>query len=204
MKKIAFVVEGETEYIFISKLIKEIAGTYNINVIAEKLAGGGKKQPNRTILFALESSINPLAKYEVLIRVSGTDNRVDSDIEDFHRNLKDSNDEMEYSMIIGVRDLKGQKPDLTPNTLDDLPKMERLARVTINKCVLKDIIPTKIIIVVYEIETWFLAECTHFERIDNLITNSSIISNFGFNPCLDDVTLRPEPAIDLNTSSPFS
>jgi hypothetical protein len=26
MKKIAFIVEGETEYLFISKLLKEIAG----------------------------------------------------------------------------------------------------------------------------------------------------------------------------------
>lgn len=199
MKKIAFFVEGETEYYFVSKLLKEIAGAKNINIFADKLSGGGKKQPTRTATFTLESTTNPLAKYEALIRVSGTDNRVDTDIEDFHKDLQRTNSENEYSLIIGLRDLKGQKPDLSPTTLSDLPKMELAAKVIIRNCVLRHLIPTSIIIVVYEIEAWFLAECTHYEKIDATLTNPLIVSTMGFNPCIDDMTLRPEPAQDLHT-----
>lgn len=199
MKKIAFFVEGETEYYFISKLLKEIAGEKKINVIADKLTGGGKKQPIRSVSVSLESTVNPLAKYEALIRVSGTDNRVDTDIEDFHKDLQRTKSENEYSLIIGLRDLKGQKPDLSPTTLLDLPKMELAAKVIMRHCVLSHIIPTSIIIAVYEIEAWFLAECTHFERIDATLKNPPIVSVMGFNPCIDDMTLRPEPAKDLHS-----
>jgi hypothetical protein len=198
MKKIAFFVEGETEYYFISKLLKEIAGSKNINIIADKLTGGGKKQPIRSVSVSLESTTNPLAKYEALIRVSGTDNRVDTDIQDFHKDLQRTNSENEYSLIIGLRDLKGQKPDGSPTTLADLPKMERLSQVIISNCVLK-YLPTSIIIGVYEIEAWFLAECTHYEKIDVTLINPHIVSVMGFNPCIDDMTLRPEPAKDLHT-----
>lgn len=198
MKKIAFFVEGETEYFFISKLLKEIAGSKKINVFAEKLSGGGKKQPIRAAVLSLESTINPNAIYEARIYVSGTDNRVDTDIQEFHQNLQSTQSINEYSMVVGLRDLKGQKPDLSPNTLQDLPKMELLAKVAMRNCVLKDFIPSNIIIAVYEIEAWFLSECTHFERIDSVLTNELIVSNVGFNPCTDDMTLRFDPAQDLH------
>ncbi len=198
MKKIAFFVEGETEYLFISELLKKMAGTRKINVIAEKLSGGGKKQPTRIAFLSLESTLQPNATYEARIYVSGTDNRVDTDIQDFHQNLQTTHSITEYAMIVGLRDLKGQKPDLSPNTLSDLPKMELLAKVAIKNCVLKDFIASNIIIAVYEIEAWFLSEYTHFDRIDTILTPSFIASNIGFNPQTEDMSLRPEPAIDLH------
>lgn len=211
MKKIAFFVEGETEYIFISWLLKKIASSKGIDVsiVANKLEGGGRKKPIRVATLRLESTIIPHAKYEALIQVAGTDHRIspsledtniDTDIENFHKSLQSTNSENEYSLIIGLRDLKGEKPDSTPFTLADLPKMELLSKVTIRNCVLKDIIPTSIIIAVYEIEAWFLAECTHFQRVDSILTNTFVTSNMGFNPCIDDMTLRPEPAVDLHNA----
>ena len=49
-----------------------------------------------------------------------------------------------------------------------------------------------------ETEAWFLAESTHFSRIDPAITISAIKSNLGFDPENDSMELRPNPAVDLN------
>jgi hypothetical protein len=49
-----------------------------------------------------------------------------------------------------------------------------------------------------EVEAWFLAEHSHFARIDPAITLASIIANLNFDPSNDDLQLRPSPASDLH------
>ncbi len=49
-----------------------------------------------------------------------------------------------------------------------------------------------------EIEGWFLAESTHFPRIDPGITLSAIKESLGLDMENDDLQLRDEPAADLN------
>ena len=44
MKKIAFFVEGQSEQLFINKLLKEIAGYRNISITLKEIVGGGKKR----------------------------------------------------------------------------------------------------------------------------------------------------------------
>ena len=50
-----------------------------------------------------------------------------------------------------------------------------------------------------EIEAWFLAEHTHFQRIDPGLTIPRIIAEMGFDPSTDDMELRDHPAEDLDT-----
>jgi hypothetical protein len=49
-----------------------------------------------------------------------------------------------------------------------------------------------------EIETWFLAETTHYSKIDPAITVAAIKATLGFDPENDNLELRPNPAVDLN------
>ena len=48
-----------------------------------------------------------------------------------------------------------------------------------------------------EIESLFLGEATHFEKVDPLITVDAIKSKLGFDPISDDMELRAKPAEDL-------
>ena len=59
------------------------------------------------------------------------------------------------------------------------------------------LIPVDFILAIMEIEAWFLAEFTHFERIHPSITLSAIRSGLGFDPENDDMERRLTPAKDL-------
>jgi hypothetical protein len=49
-----------------------------------------------------------------------------------------------------------------------------------------------------EIEAWFLAEFSHFPRLDSDLTLETIRSNFGFDPSVDDMQLRNHPSQDIH------
>ncbi len=49
-----------------------------------------------------------------------------------------------------------------------------------------------------EIEAWFLAEASHFPKIDPAITVAAIKAALGFDPENDDMEQRLEPATDLH------
>jgi hypothetical protein len=177
MKKIAIYVEGQTEQFFINKLLIEIAGQKNIAIELKKFCG--KNAPTRDIY--PKTTAQPLKpKYSALIYDCGGDESVKPRIIEDYSGLVSNG----YSKIIGIR-------DLFPQT--DLVKLERGLNFNISTLP----ISTEIIVAVHEIESWFLSECTHFERIDNRLTNAFIISNCNYDPCSDDMTLFPNPAKDL-------
>lgn len=183
VKKIAIFVEGQTEQIFISKLIKEIANKNSISVFGYKLTGGNNAPKIRYTTF-ISTATN--AKYEALIYDSSNDDKVKSDIIDQYSSLKSSG----YSKILGLR-------DLYPKPLSDLPNIQRFQNFfppTINPMT----VPIKIIIAVMEIEAWFLAESFHYTKIDAGLTLARIISSLRFNPDVDDMTLRSHPSNDLH------
>lgn len=92
-----------------------------------------------------------------------------------------------YSSIVCIR-------DVFPLAHADIKKLEMG---------LPRFVPTKPVVVefilsVMEIEAWFLAEHTHFARLDRTITCEAIASSLGFDPRTDDMMLRPNPANDLH------
>ncbi len=188
MKKIAIFVEGETESEFIGCLLKKIAGRKHISIKTFKLSGG-KNNTQRIVRFVGESNSNQ-AKYEVFIYISSTDNRVASDILEQTQALEHQG----FECVLGLRDLRGDK-DNKKLTLNDLARMESFSEFIKTRC---SPLRVHIVIAVMEIETWFLAEINHYECVDNGLTKEVVCSNnVGFNPCTDDLTLRPEPAEDL-------
>ena len=183
LKKIAIFVEGQTEQIFVSKLIKEIAGEKNISITEQKVFGG-TTVPRQII--HLCSTVEPDAKYEALIHDCANDEKVASEIKTNFPTLQSQG----YSQIIGLR-------DLYPQPQSSLPLMKRGLSVTERMCTSASVL-TNIVIAVREVEAWFLAECTHFECIDASLTIPNIVSSLGFNPCTDDIRLRNHPASDLH------
>jgi hypothetical protein len=61
-------------------------------------------------------------------------------------------------------------------------------------------IPTDFIINVMEIETCFLAEVNHFEKISPNLTTELITLRLGFDPVNEDMQERERPAEDLDNS----
>jgi hypothetical protein len=183
MKRIAFFVEGQTEQIFVNRLIKEILGTSQINII-QKQFRGGSNIPKQEIVRNSSFSRNP--RYEVLIFDCGSDNRVKSEILDNISNLRSRG----YEMIVGLR-------DLYPIPIDKLERLEKGLRFLPNK--LKADAPYfDIVIAVHEIEAWFMAETNHFRKIDKRLTGRYIREKLGFDPYSTNSETRVHPAKDLD------
>ncbi len=188
MKKIAFFVEGLTEADFVKIYLKEV--TSQRGLISVKEFKGGKSSPR---VYSQVYSNNAGSDYVVDIYVSGTDNRVNSDILDNLSSLATSG----FTTIIGLRDLRGQKTDGSMFVLADLPSVERA-----NLRIFSGKIPrVHSVVAVMEIETWFMAETNHYANIDTSLTQAIITSNaaaLGVNPYIDDLTQVAQPAEKLN------
>lgn len=184
IKKIAFFVEGQTEQIFINKLLIEIAGQKKIAIKLFKIRGGRSSPTQETPIPQLHPSPkNP--KYEALIYDSGNDDKVKSDILENVDNLSKNG----YSEVIGLR-------DLYPESTSELARLERGLAFTPPKY--KPLpIPYEIIIAIPEVESWFLAEFEHFSCIDPKLTMAFIKAETGVNPSFDDMTILPHPSDSL-------
>jgi hypothetical protein len=79
-------------------------------------------------------------------------------------------------------------------TYADIPKLEA----TLPKYIKTSLIPVEFVLAILEIEAWFLAESTHFQKIDPAITLEAIQLVLGFHPENDDMEQRLTPADDLD------
>lgn len=182
MNKLAIFVEGYTEAAFVKKLIEEIAGQNNVRIDRQEVRGGRKATLSIKTIEA--SRVNATQKYFVLIVDCGSDESVQARILDQHQSLSSSG----YSCIVGIRDVRPRY------TFAQIPNLE----IVLQRFVNKSLIPVKFILAVMETEAWFLAESTHFSRIDPSITVQSIKASLGFDPENDPLEQRTDPAKDLD------
>lgn len=182
MKKLAVFVEGQTEQLFIEKLLVEAAGKSNIAI--EKRQGLGGQSGKRRLNLIEASHLNSNHRYFAQIVDCGSDNRVKSDIRDRYENLAAQG----FEIIVGVRDVF---PDVTYAGIPLLRSGLRLHLKT-------NPIEVKFVLGVMEIEAWFIAEHTHLQKIHPSLTPELIRTRLGFDPSSDDVQLRPHPAEDLD------
>jgi hypothetical protein len=185
MKKIAFYVEGQTEQFFVNKLLIEIAGRKNVQIVLQQFQGIGR-MPKVIYPRTTAQPQNP-QHYALIFDCMGDGGVKPRILEDAVSLFSQG-----YSEIIGLR-------DLYPLLLSDLYRFEQeLTNGTIrNGRRITQSLPTNtsIVLAVREIEDWFLAECNHFTCID-VALNHSLITSLGFNPCLDDLTMRTNSAAD--------
>ena len=187
MRKLAIFVEGQTELIFVERLLDAIAGVNRILFIRYEARGGASYL--RRLLKKGESAAHPDHKYFIQIIDCGTDNKVVSDIKDNYVSLVASG----FEAIIGLRDLRGENHGQTL-TQADLPRVLKLCNYGLKT------VPVRVtlVIAVMELEAWFLAEHTHFLNIDKRLTCAFIQANHGFDPSTDDMEARPQPSNDLS------
>ncbi|MBF0575857.1 DUF4276 family protein [Dysgonomonas sp. GY617] len=183
MKKIAFFVEGQTEQVFINRLVKEIIGYGNLTVLLKKISGG-TNAPKRE--FVRNYSISLKSEYTALIYDCGSDNRVKSEILDNINSLREAG----YTCIVGLR-------DLYPLSIEELPRLEQGLKFLPYPLKKKDC-PFDIVVAVREVETWFLAESSHFLKVDRKLTGRFIEKHLGFNPDTVNPISREHPSEDIN------
>ena len=173
----AFFVEGQTELLFVNKLLKEMAGAKNIQVRLER-----KVRKNK-FRFLKAISKNNINEYYILIRDCMGDSSVKSEIIDNYNSLEIAG----HEKIVGIR-------DVFPVDKNDISKLES----NLNFGLPTEGIQIQIILAEMEIEAWFLAEATHYSRIDSSITLAKVVSNLSFDPTKNHVEERIHPSKDLD------
>ncbi len=181
MKKMAIFVEGYTEVVFVDQLIEMIANRNSVR-IEWRLISGGSTCP-RTSRQLKAAPADTGQGHFVVIFDCGGDDLVKSRMLKEYPHLAEAG----YSKIICVRDVYPKFKH------EDIPALEKLLPVYVKT----KPIQVDFILSIMEIEAWFLAEYTHFTRIDPAITLPAIAANLGFNPETDDMQQRPAPAEDL-------
>ena len=181
MRKLAIYVEGHTEQAFVARFIEEIASKGQV-VIDEVLARGGARGP-RTIQIIKASKAVTAEKYYVLIVNSGGESRVASDVRDNYVNLKKGG----YIGIIALRDV------FPSFSAADIPRL----RTGLMSGIPTTPIHPLFVLGIMEIESWFLAEHLHFQKLDTNLNCQAISAALGFDPSVDDMQLRPKPSDDL-------
>ena len=180
MIKIALFVEGQTESIFISELIKQIFGENRVKIIIHKIQYSNDLIRTETLITDRNE------EYYFLIHNCGTDNKVKSNILENQHGLKQAG----FKCIIGLQDL--YNPQRRKQGINNKRFQE-----SINKDI-PQAIPSKINLAIQEIEAWFIAEETHFQKISSYLTLEIINSIIGFNIQLEDTEIIPHPSVVLD------
>lgn len=183
MNRLAIFVEGYTEVVFVEKLIEEIAGKNRVSIEHRTIRGGSKTRRRMKVIRAAKP--HPRQEYFVLLFDCGGDEPVKARIQEEHDNLTKAG----YSRLIGIRDVR---PTFN---YGDILKLEA----NLPTYIKTKLAPVTFILAIMEIEAWFLAEATHYPRIEPSITVAVIKANLGFDPENDDMEQRPFPSDDLNS-----
>ncbi len=181
-KKLAIFVEGQTERILITRLLQEIAGYKKVSVEVYQVRGD---KANRKIE-PLKSNSIEVAPFFILLYDCGCDFHVLSDIKKQHNSLTNNG----YEKILGLR-------DLYPEPLKNRTQVENGIKGFL-KTFQKNGIPISMILVIMEIEAWFLGEYSFLTKIDSCLTSNFILHNLGFDLNALDVEQIPHPSEALN------
>jgi hypothetical protein len=180
MKKIAFFVEGQTEQIFVSRLLNQLFGSHKIAIKTHAMR---KSHYN----ISIENFITDIPKeYFVVIYDCGTDEKVKSDILDNCQKLQKSG----YNCIIGLQVFFNPKRKREGITVQQLKKGLNFG--------LEQIIPIEIFLAVQEIEAWIIAEEKHYETILPHFPIDNINAIAGINIQTDNSEKISHPALILD------
>jgi hypothetical protein len=127
---------------------------------------------------------NNKAKFFALLWDCGTDGRVTSDVRDQYQSLVASG----YTTILALRDVR---PDFS---LPDVPRLRAAFHTVLPKLPIQP----QLFFAAQEIEAWFLAEYTHFERIDPALTVGRIRRDLQVDLITEAIELIAQPAVLLN------
>lgn len=167
VKKLALFVEGQTEQIFLKRLILEIAGTKGIIFDCKTLVRPGVLEETVWMSQMVNSQAVQMNAHRVLIVDCRGEDTVASTLRDQSSSLAASG----YSLILGVRDLY---PIPASRRAELEAKLALLMPATG--------VPAHLLLTVAEIEAWFVQEHSHFGRIDGRLNYTNFLATFGFDP----------------------
>lgn len=182
MNKLAIFVEGQTEQIFIEKLIKYIAGTKALDITNTKLSGTNKKNSSRILQIQAISLEN--IEYYVLIVDCSHDKKVKSDICDQYKGLVNAG----FKRIIGIRDAGPEAKNYL-----DVPRLRQGLVYNLPG----GPIPICFILSIMALETWLMAEYLHFPLFHPNITVGRIKQDLDIDVVHGDLMQRIKPIEDL-------
>lgn len=164
MRKLAIFVEGMTEQEFVVEFIKALVGKRGVQV---QLAFQVNGVVNITPINVPENT-----EFYVLVIDCRCDGQVKTQMRDRYASLVSSG----YTAILGIR-------DVYPLLRSDIPKIQKHLDAG---WPVGPVIP-KLHLAIMEVESWFIADKTHFEKIDEILKVDYIL-NEGFdlsNPAED-------------------
>ncbi|MDP2905350.1 MAG: DUF4276 family protein [Candidatus Omnitrophota bacterium] len=175
MKKVSIFVEGQTERIFLEKLLSEYFTSGKLKTVSCRLIGDRLTQ-----ILELGNKINP--EFYVLIYDVGGDERAVSVMLERADAMINSQG---YNFLFAVRDLN---PELSANKNALIDKIERLFATYAFRGKVRFIFAIK------EIEAWFLGDYNFFSRIHPSLTPEYIQSRTGYNLVNDNPEDYDKPA----------
>ena len=156
-KKLAVFVEGQTEQIFLQRLLREIAGQQEIAIEPIKFFGSGPSRV-RTMTSRYREDASFYAQI-IDCHGGGEWTTVVSDIRDHYQGLVREG----FSLVLGVR-------DVYPVPMDRYLQL----REGIQRALPRGRVPVAVILAVREIEAWFVAEDRHYEVLNRTLTPHAI------------------------------
>lgn len=181
MRKLALFVEGQTEQILAQRLIEEIAGKHDVQIETVRAQGGSTLKSPRRFL-PLNGHKPNGARYYVLICDSSCDSSVVTDICEQYATLVQQG----YHLALGLR-------DVFPLAVASAPQIQ----MAMDKVLPKGSIPARVLLSITEVEAWFVAEETHYARINPNLTEDRIAAVLGAAPHTVNVEQLQQPSETL-------
>jgi hypothetical protein len=178
MMKVAVFVEGQTEQIFVQKLIEQVISPNKATVTTYQLRGGAGHARKLISLKTQSSTQQP--DYYFAIYDCGSDSKVKDDIIENSQSMKQNG----FSLIIGIR-------DVYPNN-NKIASLRKYLNFGIPAGV-----PAHIVLAVNEVEAWFLAEENHYPKIDTRLTLAKVNAIAGVDVSRDSTETIVHPAEKL-------
>lgn len=185
MRKIAFFCEGQTEQVFVHRLIREYAGTRGATIEQRQFRGGGPSGPRIVLIKFTHVAVGP-PDYYVQIYDCATDNRVVSDIKSRAAGLRQQG----FELVVGIRDAA---PEFSFADVERARTGHNAAANT-GKPNGLDIL---VALAVMEVEAWFIDESSHFARFDPRLTAPLVQTALGYAPGSAQAFSSITPASDL-------
>jgi hypothetical protein len=177
MSAFAIFVEGQTELIFVERLLFAMLGYQDLRIELEKQYGGLYHE------IGVRGAPPENAFYKVLLVNCACDGKVLPAIEERAGRLRNAG----YDGILGLRDIHP-----TPSS-----ELEEIYRLTADRLVSMPL-PCKVVIAVREIEAWFIADTGHFVRYNPALTSAFIQQRIGVDVERRDVEQISHPSKLLN------
>jgi hypothetical protein len=168
VKRLAVFVEGQTEQIFMQKMLLEVAGRHNITISVVQARGSGSSRA-----VTLQGQSASRTPYYALICDCGADNSVASDMRDNYPGLVAAG----YRLVLGLRDVHPEPDAKIP-----------LIQSAVSKILPKGEVPAHLVLAIREIEAWFIVEDGHYPAIHPDLNAALIKQHLG----LDTATVLAE------------